>query len=256
MGSAGAGGGIFRFKHPTPPSSSIIRPSSLKPEPDERRPSQEDELIMLSRLPSPLERRQGSIIGEPQLPVPMEFSDSSKEIEEYEERDTPSPLPGSPSPLPSSRFSPSPTFGGTLSASEAALRSKLRLSNRLCSVPEEQCLRVKDSLLSDEDRRRISTTCASPRSSLHPIDVGEADKALQKKPHAGSRRLSIGALIGSSLMKMDSKSDPMGLTSGASSKIRHKTIPIINPMVKNPNWPSTTYKKGMNKDARKPRMKL
>ena len=240
LGSAG----ILRYTRPT--QSGNVRPSSLKSDTDERKlsiASRDDEIISLSRLPSPVERRQGSIVGDPQLPVPAEFSDPKREQEESEEREAISPLPSSP--LPPVRFSTSPTFGGTLSASEAALRSKLRLSNRLCSVPEEQSLRVKENFsVADEDRRRISTSCTSPTSSLHPIDVGEAEKALSKRFQTGSRRLSVGALVGSSIFKMEgsAKAEPKP---GTGSRVRHKTIPIINPLVKTPNWPSTTYKKGI-----------
>ena len=36
-----------------------------------------------------------------------------------------------------------------------------------------------------------------------------------------------------------------GVTQGGVTKIRNKTIPIINPMVKSSNWPQSSYKKGM-----------
>ena len=35
-----------------------------------------------------------------------------------------------------------------------------------------------------------------------------------------------------------------GVTQGGVTKIRNKTIPIINPMVKSSNWPQSNYKKG------------
>ena len=35
-----------------------------------------------------------------------------------------------------------------------------------------------------------------------------------------------------------------GVTQGGVTKIRNKTIPIINPIVKSSQWPASTYKKG------------
>lgn len=35
-----------------------------------------------------------------------------------------------------------------------------------------------------------------------------------------------------------------GVTSGGITRIRNKTIPIINPIVKSTNWPSSSYTKG------------
>ena len=35
-----------------------------------------------------------------------------------------------------------------------------------------------------------------------------------------------------------------GVTQGGVTRIRNKTIPIINPMVKSSNWPQSNYKKG------------
>ena len=66
----------------------------------------------------------------------------------------------------------------------------------------------------------------------------------------GSRRVSIGALAGMSVLNLDSNIG--SLSSGSSTaklgglRIRNKAIPIINPLVKNPNWPSTIapHKKG------------
>ena len=66
----------------------------------------------------------------------------------------------------------------------------------------------------------------------------------------GSRRLSVGALAGMSVLNLDSTKGSYSM-SGSNSKIgglriRNKAIPIINPLVKNPNWPSTIapHKKG------------
>ena len=73
----------------------------------------------------------------------------------------------------------------------------------------------------------------------------------------GSRRLSVGALVGlGTLLKSDtpkkaakptvasSYGSTAGITQGGVTKIRNKTIPIINPMVKSGQWPGTSYKKG------------
>lgn len=77
-------------------------------------------------------------------------------------------------------------------------------------------------------------------------------------PIVGSRRLSVGALVGIQVPKEDGEvvkktkatiassfgSTP-GVTQGGVTKIRNKTIPIINPMVKTANWAANnTYKKG------------
>jgi len=76
---------------------------------------------------------------------------------------------------------------------------------------------------------------------------------------AGSRRLSVGALVGLQVFKDEaevikkSKATPTvassygstsGVTQGGVTRIRNKTIPIINPMVKSSNWPSSSYKRG------------
>ena len=64
----------------------------------------------------------------------------------------------------------------------------------------------------------------------------------------GSRRVSIGALAGMSVFNLDSN---IGSISAGNRhgglRIRNKAIPIINPLVKNPNWPSTIapHKKGI-----------
>ena len=73
----------------------------------------------------------------------------------------------------------------------------------------------------------------------------------------GSRRLSVGALMGLQIHKDDgevikktkaaiasSYGSTPGVTQGGVTKIRNKTIPIINPMVKSSNWPQSNYKKG------------
>ena len=66
----------------------------------------------------------------------------------------------------------------------------------------------------------------------------------------GSRRLSVGALAGMSVLNLDSSKGSISM-GGSNAKmgglrIRNKAIPIINPLVKNPNWPSTIapHKKG------------
>lgn len=76
----------------------------------------------------------------------------------------------------------------------------------------------------------------------------------------GSRRLSVGALVGlqvpgeGEVVKKtkttiaSSFGSTPGVTQGGVTKIRNKTIPIINPMVKTNNWPtnnSASYKKGI-----------
>ena len=73
----------------------------------------------------------------------------------------------------------------------------------------------------------------------------------------GSRRLSVGALMGLQIHRDDgevikktkaaiasSYGSTPGVTQGGVTKIRNKTIPIINPMVKSSNWPQSSYKKG------------
>ena len=62
------------------------RPSSLNPmdlqksSVSSNENSQEDETML--ELPSPISRH-GSLVGEPQLPVPMEFLDVSSNIKKY-----------------------------------------------------------------------------------------------------------------------------------------------------------------------------
>ena len=66
----------------------------------------------------------------------------------------------------------------------------------------------------------------------------------------GSRRLSVGALAGMSIYNIESNKGALSQGSGNTKlgglRIRNKAIPIINPLVKNPNWPSTIapHKKG------------
>ena len=66
----------------------------------------------------------------------------------------------------------------------------------------------------------------------------------------GSRRLSVGALAGMSIYNIESNKGALSQGSGNTKlgglRVRHKAIPIINPLVKNPNWPSTIapHKKG------------
>ena len=74
----------------------------------------------------------------------------------------------------------------------------------------------------------------------------------------GSRRLSVGALVGLNVAPKDegevvkktkahvasSYGSTPGLTQGGVTKIRNKTIPIINPIVKSSNWNSAANKKG------------
>ena len=90
--------------------------------------------------------------------------------------------------------------------------------------------------------------------------LGYLLKCIKVNPIVGSRRLSVGALVGLQVPKEDGEvvkktkapiassfgSTP-GLTQGGVTKIRNKTIPIINPMVKTTNWPAnntSAYKKG------------
>ena len=50
----------------------------------------------------------------------------------------------------------------------------------------------------------------------------------------GSRRLSVGAMVSLSTLRTES-----------GSRLSNKTIPIINPMVKAPNWPSKSFEDNM-----------
>ena len=64
--------------------------------------------------------------------------------------------------------------------------------------------------------------------------------------------MSVGALAGMSVLNLDSSKGSLSMSGGTQKigglRIRNKAIPIINPLVKNPNWPSTEkYKKGKSK---------
>ena len=102
-----------------------------------------DEIITLpSPMPSPMERSGSSLIGDPQLPVPDEFCDgpSISSCEEDDDRRVSyffsekkkekmtTPFIGYICLL--QHLSPVP-------GAEAAMRSRARLSHRLCSVPEK-----------------------------------------------------------------------------------------------------------------------
>ena len=61
----------------------------------------------------------------------------------------------------------------------------------------------------------------------------------------------MGALVGMSMSNIEASKLYQWNDSSTNAKlhlhrIRNKSIPIINPLVKNPNWPSTTtsHKKG------------
>ena len=76
---------------------------------------------------------------------------------------------------------------------------------------------------------------------------------LESLGRRGSRRLSVSALVGMSMSSIETSNLSQWNESGTNAKqhlhrIRNKSIPIINPLVKTPNWPSTTtsHKKGMN----------
>ena len=135
--------------------------------------SSSEDLLSLSRLPSPMER-SGSLIGEPQLPAPLEFMDqkeiscwSDSELEEMGDENKKGAVHLSP-----------------VSGWEAAIRSRARLSTRLRSVPEKHSV---VSFVHDirrrglEPERRVSAVelCAttpipnSPisKSTLEPSDA-------------------------------------------------------------------------------------
>ena len=84
--------------------------------------------------------------------------------------------------------------------------------------------------------------------------------------NSGSRRLSVGALVGLNVTTSPAKDEmevnvnkkskaqvassygsTPGLTQGGVTRIRNKTIPIINPIVKSSNWNATASKKGIFK---------
>ena len=100
------------------------------PERHDGRKSESDseaEVSVLSRLPSPLERRQGSLVGDPFLPVPTGFTDNDGAVggAAPANHDDDEAFSGdAPSPLPSIRLTPSPT--PPVTSSEAALRSMQR----------------------------------------------------------------------------------------------------------------------------------
>jgi len=263
----------------------------------------------LSRLPSPLERRQGSLVGQDLfLPVPTGFKDGDGGAGSGNEEGD------APSPIPSIRLTPSPT--PPVTSMEATLRSQQRMSNRLCSVPEEQSAVLnqfgREKSRVEEERRRISTSGVTSSSSPANVNASEpsrggmpaaaADtsinssikatsgpakssrgqvkddlrrrrvvkssehlaKAGQGQPEAfkttqkgkPNRRLSVGALVNMSVLKMTEfkRSSEAFKSSGVVSgpahafnphqhpqRTRNKSIPIINPIVKAPNWPA--YKK-------------
>ena len=60
----------------------------------------------------------------------------------------------------------------------------------------------------------------------------------------------MGALAGMSIFNIESNKGAISQGSGNTKlgglRVRNKAIPIINPLVKNPNWPSTIapHKKG------------
>ena len=66
----------------------------------------------------------------------------------------------------------------------------------------------------------------------------------------GSRRMSVGTLAGMLIFNIDSNKGAISQGSGNTKlgglRVRNKAIPIINPLVKSPNWPSTIapHKKG------------
>ena len=55
----------------------------------------------------------------------------------------------------------------------------------------------------------------------------------------------MGALVGMSMLNLDANKGFLAARRESvcpklsGTRIRHKAIPIINPLVKNPNWPST-----------------
>ena len=151
-----------------------------------------------------------------------------------------------------------------------------RMSYRLCSVPEEASAVLtrdgRERAKVDEDRRRISASgmTVASKPAAEPQSSSEEDtyraRVVKSSEHlvpasesfilAGKpRRLSVGALVGMSVLKMtELKRSSEGLknvpssaqsTSPSANRIRNKTIPIINPVVRLPNWPSNAYKKGI-----------
>ena len=61
----------------------VVKPIQASSASPSQQPLSDDELT-LSRLPSPMER-SGSIVGDPQLPVPVEFMDKLQSSDEDNE---------------------------------------------------------------------------------------------------------------------------------------------------------------------------
>lgn len=204
----------------------------------EEQPQGSADLLSISPLPSPGSRHGSIFVAAADLGAPSEFSDGllvlrratsqnmADEDDSFEAKDLATAQAESAAAAQATLDTLSPPSSMT---DGAPMRSRSRLSSRLSSVPEDSTVEKGISQASESSAGGATVIQNEDSVTSIECEYEYKEQAMARRP-SGSRRLSVGAMVSLSTLRSET-----------GSRLSNKTIPLINPLVKNPNWPNLDH---------------